>query len=73
VPGLRNNRSMTLTLRITPPQDQAREDRRYWLTRTPEERIAAVELLRRKYWDISDANAEPALERVCRMVRLHRR
>jgi hypothetical protein len=64
---------MTLPARITRPQDQAREDLRYWRARTPEERIAAVEILRREHWGITDANAEPAMERVCSVVRLHHR
>jgi hypothetical protein len=57
-------------LRITRSQDQAREDLRYWRARTPAERIAAVELLRR---DLhlplgAPADAEPRLQRVCRVV-----
>jgi hypothetical protein len=52
---------------------QAHEDLRYWLARTPEERLAAVEILRREHWGITDVSAEPAMERVCRVVRLHHR
>ena len=63
---------MTTAARITRPQDQTRENLRYWLARTPQERIAAVEILRREHWGITDVSAEPAMERVCRVVRLHR-
>jgi hypothetical protein len=64
---------MTPAVRITRPKTQAHEDLRYWLARTPVERIAAVEILRREYWCITDVSAEPAMERVCRVVRLRHR
>jgi hypothetical protein len=39
------------------------EDLEYWLNRTPEERISAVEFLRRQYYGSSDR-----LQRVCRII-----
>jgi hypothetical protein len=59
---------MTPVVRITPPQEQARDDLRWWLSRTPEERIAAVEQLRREHHQIKEGDAEPRLQRVCRVV-----
>jgi hypothetical protein len=64
---------MSPAVRFNRPKSQAREDLRYWLARTSAERLAAVEILRREHWGIADANAEPAFERVCRVVRLHHR
>jgi hypothetical protein len=50
----------------------ASRDRAYWLTRTVEERIAAVEVLRRQAL-AANADAEQRLQRVCRITQLHRR
>ena len=41
------------------------EELAYWLTKTPEERIEAVEYLRRQYYGNSDR-----LQRVARVVQL---
>jgi hypothetical protein len=43
--------------------NQSREDLEYWLQRTPEERIAAVELLRRQHY-----GSTARLQRVARVV-----
>jgi hypothetical protein len=59
---------MKPAVRIVRQQDQAREDLLYWLARTPQERIAAVELLRRQHHGEEPADAEPRLQRVCRVV-----
>jgi hypothetical protein len=48
--------------------DEADDDVAYWLTRSPTERIAAVESLRRMAFGIDDG-AGPRLQRVCRVVR----
>jgi hypothetical protein len=39
------------------------EDLAYWKNRTPEERISAVEILRRQYYGSSER-----LQRVCRII-----
>jgi hypothetical protein len=60
-------------VRIVRMADQDREDLAYWLSRPMAERIAAVEVLRRRYMglgDTVDADAEPRLQRVCRVTRL---
>lgn len=42
----------------------AREDLEYWLSRSPEERVAAVEFLRRQYY------GDPGrLQRVARVIK----
>jgi hypothetical protein len=58
----------TPTVRITRAQDQGRDDLRWWLSRPPEERIAAVEQLRREHHQVKEGGAEPRLQRVCRVV-----
>ena len=40
------------------------EDLDYWLNRTPEERISAVEILRRQHYGSSER-----LQRVCRIIK----
>jgi hypothetical protein len=39
------------------------DDLAYWMNRSPEERISAVEILRRQYYGSSER-----LQRVCRIV-----
>jgi hypothetical protein len=46
-------------------EDTAKCDLAYWLSRTPEERISAVEILRRQYYEGS-----PRLQRVARVIEL---
>ena len=43
--------------------DQSREDLEYWLQRTPEERLAAVEKLRRQHY-----GSTARFQRVARVV-----
>jgi hypothetical protein len=59
---------MTPTVRVTREQDQARDDLRWWLSRPPAERIAAVEQLRREHHQDREGDAEPRLQKVCRVV-----
>ncbi len=58
---------MQPAVRITSLKDQARDDLRYWLSRPVAERLAAVEQLRRDHEGVP-ADAEPRLQRVCRIV-----
>ena len=46
-------------------------DRAYWLARSPQERLAAVEELRQQYL-ASRHRVEQRLQRVCRVTQLHR-
>ncbi|UPT68470.1 MAG: hypothetical protein M0D57_07510 [Sphingobacteriales bacterium JAD_PAG50586_3] len=46
-------------------------DKEYWLTRTPEERIAAVEFLRTQYY--GEAAMKAGLQRVFRIRKLKRK
>jgi hypothetical protein len=60
--------NMTPTVRSVRPDDQTRADLRWWLSRSPEERIATVEQLRREHHGLQEGDAEPRLQRVCRVV-----
>jgi len=42
------------------------DDLAYWLSRTPQERLDAIEILRSQY--IKWKNVEPRLQRVCRVT-----
>lgn len=46
-------------------------DKSFWLKRTPQERLEAVEFLRQQY--MSNTHAEQRLQRVCRIVERARR
>lgn len=48
--------------------DDPDRDLEYWLGRTPLERIAAVEVMRRRVYGYDDASGS-RLQRVCRTVR----
>lgn len=50
------------------PAASCQEDLAYWLSRPPEERIAAVEFLRRQYYGNT-----ARLQRVARVMQLSRR
>lgn len=43
--------------------DQGKEDLAYWLSKTPEERLSAVEILRRRFH-----GSEERLQRVARVI-----
>lgn len=77
--NVENTQTMQAVVRIIPIQDQAREDLKYWLSRPIAERIAAVEQLRQDHEALTRAmqkdtpDAEPRLQRVCRIVQRTRR
>ena len=66
--SLSDNRAMQPVVRITRMKDQAREDLHHWLSRSVQERIAAVEQLRLDHHGETTLDAEPRLQRVCRLV-----
>jgi hypothetical protein len=50
-------------------QDQAAADLAYWLSRPMVERVAAVEVLRQQAFGLKgDPDAEPRIQKVCRIV-----
>lgn len=57
--------ALRTTLKATP------SERAYWLTRPVAERIAAVEELRQR-WIAQNLDAEPGLQRVCRVTQRQR-
>jgi hypothetical protein len=77
--NVENTQAMQAVVRIIPIQDQAREDLKYWLSRPIAERIAAVEQLRQDHDAFMRAtqkdtpDAEPRVQRVCRIVQRTRR
>jgi hypothetical protein len=46
-----------------------KSDIEYWLTRSETERLAAIEMLRQQYIKHHFGNAQPRLQRVCRIVK----
>ncbi len=48
------------------PMRAPQSDRAYWMSKTPQERIAALETLRQQYVQLQ--RIQPRLQRVCRIV-----
>jgi hypothetical protein len=42
---------------------------RYWLSRTVDERIGAIEMLRQQYFKFKYNDVQPRLQRVCRIIK----
>ena len=51
--------------------DKTNYDREYWLSKTPEERLAALEFLRQQYFAMNN-EPEPRLQRVFRIIKCER-
>ena len=49
-------------------QDKRNYDLEYWLSKTPEERISAIEFLRRQFYEMKDGST-PRLQRVIKFIR----
>lgn len=49
-------------------RDKDNYDLEYWLSKTPEERISAIEFLRQQFYEIKDGSA-PRLQRVIKFIR----
>ncbi|MCY4755189.1 hypothetical protein [Pelomonas aquatica] len=65
---------MLRTLKITNRKSQAAEDLAYWRSRPMAERMAAVETLRQQLLAPHESgDAEPRLQRVCRVAQRARR
>jgi hypothetical protein len=59
---------MTPHVRFADPRAQTAEDAAYWRSKTPEERVAAVEFLRRQCFLTSGRTEMPRLAKVVRIV-----
>ncbi|HET8865056.1 MAG TPA: hypothetical protein VFM80_05100 [Gracilimonas sp.] len=57
---------MEQSIKITTKQEQE-SDRKYWMSRSPEERLAALETLRQQYVRLKGLPTR--LQRVCRVVK----
>ncbi|MDR7298401.1 MULTISPECIES: hypothetical protein [Roseateles] len=65
---------MLRTLKITNRKNQAADDLAFWRSRPMAERIAAVETLRQQMLPPHESgDAEPRLQRVCRITQRTRR
>jgi len=62
---------MEKVVRIIDMKDD-RGDREYWMSRTPAERIEAIDFLREQYMRFT-GNVQHGLQRVCRVVEQTRR
>ncbi|KAF0151246.1 MAG: hypothetical protein FD143_2101 [Ignavibacteria bacterium] len=49
-------------------KDKRNYDLEYWLSKTPEERIAAVEFLRKQFYEVKDGDA-PRLQRTVNVIK----
>ena len=45
---------------------EEQSDLTYWLSKTPQERLAAIEILRQQY--VRFKRVQPRLQRICRIV-----
>ncbi len=52
--------------------ESTKSDLRFWLAKTPEERISAVEFLREQYYVIQGYADLPRIERVIRRIKRDR-
>lgn len=50
---------MGMKIKVTTHEEQAREDREYWMSRTPEERLDEVERLRIEWGKIHGGYPSP--------------
>lgn len=57
---------MEKVIRKTTTKEQ-QSDLEYWLTKTPQERLAALEFLRQQNINFNK-NVQPGLQRVCRVI-----
>ncbi|MCE4539489.1 hypothetical protein LXT12_19750 [Pelomonas sp. P7] len=65
---------MLRVLKVTHRHSQPADDLAYWLSRPMAERIAAVETLRQQLLPPNESgDAEPRLQRVCRVAQRSRR
>ena len=62
--------SVNKTMKILPlSHDQDAADRRFWKTKTPNERLAAMEVLRRQYY-LMKYGRRPRFQRILRVFEL---
>jgi hypothetical protein len=62
---------MEKVFRITPLKNQ-HSDYQYWVSRSIEERLNAIEILRQQYLEFNK-NAQSRLQRVCRIIKKNKR
>ena len=52
-------------------KDKRNYDLEYWLSKTPEERISAIEFLRQQFYETEDGST-PRLQRVIKIIKRER-
>jgi hypothetical protein len=57
---------MEKVIKKTTTKEQ-QSDLKYWLTKTPQERLDALEFLRQQYINFNK-NVQPRLQRVCKVI-----
>ncbi|MFO7798294.1 hypothetical protein [Rhodohalobacter sp.] len=48
---------------------QYKDEREYWRSKTPGERLAALEQLRKQYMKLKGIDAEQGVQRVCKIIK----
>ncbi|WP_158278757.1 hypothetical protein [Rhodohalobacter mucosus] len=48
---------------------QYEDEREYWRSKTPEERLMALEELRKQYMKLKGIDAEQRVQRVCKIIK----
>ncbi|WP_133120136.1 toxin secretion, membrane fusion protein [Rhodohalobacter barkolensis] len=48
---------------------QYEDEREYWRSKTPEERLLALEQLRKQYMKLKGIDAEQGVQRVCEIIK----
>ena len=48
---------------------QYEDEREFWRSKTPEERLAALEQLRKQYMKLKGIDAEQGVQRVCKIIK----
>mgnify|MGYP006294904635 CR=1 FL=1 len=48
---------------------QYEDEREYWRSKTPEERLMALEELRKQYMKLKGIDAEQRIQRVCKIIK----
>jgi hypothetical protein len=69
-----DNQNMNRTIQRIPRHQQQATDLAFWLARPMAERLAAVEALRLQATDVTEStDAQPRLQRICRITQRQRR
>jgi len=51
-------------------EDNGKDSRSYWMSRTPEERVEAVETIREHYYSMLGYTEPPRMKKIMKLVRI---